>query len=251
AHDQLIRSERLAALGGLVAGISHEIKTPVGIGYTAVTHLETVTDQFMALYQQGGLRREALDNYLDNVTETTRLIKANIGRAAELILSFKNVAVDQTSQEKRRFNLKQCLHEIIISLGPQIRKTPHVVLIGCPDDIELDSFPGAISQIIVNLVVNSLIYAFADHQRGEITITAYVDHDRRVELCYQDNGCGMDEATLKQIYEPFFTTRRNQGGSGLGMHIVFNLVTQQLNGTIQCQSAPGKGTHFRIQFPFS
>ncbi|MBF0124636.1 MAG: GAF domain-containing protein, partial [Magnetococcales bacterium] len=207
AHDQLIRSERLAALGDMVAGISHEIKTPVGIGYTATTHLETATDRFVQLYRHGDLRREALDNYLDEVVESTRLIKTNISRAAELILSFKNVAVDQTSQERRRFNLKEYLTETLISLGPKLKKTPHLVTMSCPDDIELDSFPGALSQIITNLVINSLTYGICDHKQGKININVSVD-DNTIVLYYQDDGCGMSEQTLKRLYEPFFTTNR-------------------------------------------
>lgn len=249
AQNQLIQSERMAALGGLVAGISHEIKTPVGIGYTAVTYLESETVKLLAAYEQKNLQKETFDQYLENATEATQLIKVNLKRASDLILSFKNVAVDQTSQEKRRFNLKEYLEEILFTLHPKIKKTQHQVIITCPESIELFSHPGALSQIVANLILNSLTYAFENHESGEIRINAGITPDTHVFIHYQDNGKGMDKETQKKIYEPFFTTNRNQGGSGLGMHIVYNLVTQRLNGTIQCISAPEHGTQFQIQFP--
>ncbi len=249
AQTQLIQSERLAALGGLVAGISHEIKTPVGIGFTAITYLETETTKFKQLYQQGELQRETLDHYLANVTEASQLIKANLQRASELILSFKQVAVDQTSQEKRVFYLKEYLEEIVFTLRPKLKKTQHKVIIHCAETIKLNSHPGAISQIIANFILNSLTYAFDDHISGEIKIQAEIQNKNLVCLHYQDNGKGMLPETQNQIYEPFFTTNRNQGGSGLGMHIVYNLITQRLNGTIECRSTLGKGTEFFIQFP--
>ncbi|MBF0427382.1 MAG: PAS domain-containing protein [Magnetococcales bacterium] len=248
-QNQLIQSERMAALGGLVAGISHEIKTPVGTSFTAVTYLETEIVKLQAIYQQGGLKREELEHYLSNIQEATQLIKANLNRASELILSFKQVAVDQTSQEKREFDLGEYLKETVFTLRPQLKLTRHQVIIECPDKILLNGFPGALSQIISNFIINSLHYAFVDHEPGTITIQAGLKEDHSVFLHYRDNGRGMDEETLKRIYEPFFTTNRNQGGSGLGMHIVYNLVTQRLNGTIECFSTPGQGTHFQILFP--
>ncbi|MEO5334348.1 MAG: ATP-binding protein [Magnetococcus sp. YQC-5] len=249
AQDQLIQSERLAALGGLVAGISHEINTPVGSSYTAVTYLETETNKFHLTYQAGNLRREALDHFLANVIEATHLIKANLKRASDLILAFKQVSVDQISQEKRAFNVREYLEEIVFTLRPQLKTTHHQVIIECPARIELNSYPGALSQIISNLVMNSLSYAFGPEQHGTMRIHAGLLNRETVFLHYQDNGKGMDKETLKQIYEPFFTTNRNLGGSGLGMHIVYNLVTQRLHGTIEAYSTPGQGTEFRIQFP--
>ncbi|MBF0272616.1 MAG: PAS domain-containing protein [Magnetococcales bacterium] len=248
-QNQLIQSERLAALGGLVAGISHEIKTPVGTSFTAVTFLESEMVKFLAIYQQGQTRREDLDRFLENVSEATRLIKANLKRASDLILSFKQVAVDQTSQEKRRFDLQEYLEETVFTLRPKLKNTRHRVTVDCQPDLVLHSFPGAISQIVANFILNSLTHAFAPDAEGEITIQAGRTDDKTVFLRYRDNGRGMEAATLKQIYEPFFTTNRNQGGSGLGMHIVYNLVTQRLDGTIEAKSAPEQGTDFRIQFP--
>ncbi|MBF0627170.1 MAG: PAS domain-containing protein [Magnetococcales bacterium] len=249
-QNQLIQSERLAALGGLVAGISHEIKTPVGTSFTAVTYLESETVKFLSLYHHGNPRREDLDHFLENVSEATRLIKANLKRASDLILSFKQVAVDQTSQEKRRFDLKSYLEETVFTLRPKLKTTRHQVSIVCPEGIVLYSYPGALSQIVANFILNSLLHAFAPDQEGRIELVAGLTRNgATVFLEYRDHGQGMEAETLKQIYEPFFTTKRNQGGSGLGMHIVYNLVTQRLNGTIEASSAPGEGTMFRIQFP--
>ncbi|MBF0212444.1 MAG: PAS domain-containing protein [Magnetococcales bacterium] len=249
-QNQLIQSERLAALGGLVAGISHEIKTPVGTSFTAVTYLESETIKFLSIYQQGNPRREDLDRYLESASEATRLIKANLKRASDLILSFKQVAVDQTSQEKRRFDLREYLEETVFTLRPKLKTTRHQVRVECPEGVILHSFPGAISQIVSNFILNSLTHAFGKDQEGTIDIQAgWRLEGSTLFLNYRDNGRGMEAETLKQIYEPFFTTNRNQGGSGLGMHIVYNLVTQRLNGTIEADSNPGNGTEFRIQFP--
>ncbi|MEO5346936.1 MAG: ATP-binding protein [Magnetococcus sp. YQC-9] len=248
-QNQLIQSERLAALGGLVAGISHEIKTPVGTSFTAVTYLESELHKFLDLYHSGSLFREDLDGFLDNVSEATRLIQANLKRASDLILSFKQVAVDQTSQEKRRFDLKEYLDETVFTLRPKFKNTPHHITVTCDDGIVLYTFPGAISQILANFILNSLAHAFTSDVEGQIQIEAGLRDPSTVFLNYRDNGRGMEADTVKQIYEPFFTTNRNQGGSGLGMHIVYNLVTQRLDGTIETRSTPGGGTEFRILFP--
>jgi signal transduction histidine kinase len=248
AQEQLIQSERMAALGGLVAGVAHEINTPVGIGYTSITHLKSETAKFREKFRDGGLLVDDLENYLQEVDISSNLIISNLDRAGGLIRSFKAVAVDQTSQEKRTFNLQDYINEILLSLRPKLKRTNHVVDVICPNDISIDGYPGALSQIVTNLAMNSLIYGFDGVESGKIIIVASVDNGM-VSLLYSDDGTGMKKRTVQQIYEPFFTTKRNQGGSGLGMHIVFNLVTQKLGGTIECDSTPGKGTQFSIKFP--
>ncbi len=248
AQEQLIQSERMAALGGLVAGIAHEIKTPVGTSYTSNSYLTTQTNKFKEKFKKGGLLVSDLEAYLEEVDISTNLITNNLDRAGKLVKNFKEIAVDQTSQEKRTFNLKEYIEEILFTLSPRLKNSKHSVKLECPDNINLDSYPGALSQILTNLIINSLIYGFEGIESGEIKITGSVDHDN-VSISYSDNGVGMKKKIVKQIYEPFFTTKRNFGGSGLGMNIVFNLVTQRLNGTIECESAPGKGTRFNIQFP--
>ncbi|MBF0381492.1 MAG: PAS domain-containing protein [Magnetococcales bacterium] len=248
AQEQLIQSERMAALGGLVAGVAHEIKTPVGTSYTSSSYLKTQTELFKEKFAKGGLLVTDLEEYLEEAEVSVNLITANLMRAGKLVDNFKEIAVDQSSQEQRIFNLKEYIEEILFTLSPRLKKSEHVVKVVCPDNINLESYPGAISQILTNLIINSLIYGFEGIESGEITITGSTD-DKWVSISYSDNGVGMKKETLKQIYEPFFTTKRNFGGSGLGMNIVFNLVTQRLNGTISCDSALGKGTRFNIQFP--
>jgi signal transduction histidine kinase len=248
AQDYLIQSERMAALGGLVAGVAHEIKTPVGTGYTSSAHLQTETVKFKKKFASGGLKIKDLEAYLEEVDISTQLTMSNLKRAGELVQSFKSVAVDQTSQERRKYNLKKYIDEVILSLRPKLKHTQHIITVTCPDNIKLNSYPGALSQILTNLVVNSLIYGFEGIECGEIAIQSSVD-DGMVSLLYSDNGVGMKKKTVRQIYEPFFTIKRNFGGSGLGMHIVFNLITQRLNGTIVCESTPKKGTTFKIRFP--
>ncbi|MBF0444048.1 MAG: PAS domain-containing sensor histidine kinase [Magnetococcales bacterium] len=248
AQEQLIQSERMAALGGLVAGVAHEIKTPVGTSYTSSSYLQTQTDNFKEKFTKGGLTVSDLKAYLEEVDISTKLTITNLERAGKLLKNFKEIAVDQTSQEKRRFNLKEYIEEIVFTLSPRLKSSKHVVQVDCPDNISLDSYPGALSQILTNLIINSLIYGFEGIESGRIVISGSVD-SKNVSIFYSDNGVGMKKTIVKQIYEPFFTTKRNFGGSGLGMNIVFNLVTQRLNGTISCESAPQKGTSFNIQFP--
>ncbi len=248
AKDHLVQSEKLAALGELVAGVAHEINTPVGIGVTAASHLELKTREVGGLHQGGKLKRSDLESYLKTASESAGAILSNLTRAAELIRSFKQVAVDQSTQERRTFKLKEYIDGVLLSLRPKLKKTRHQVVVECPDDLELDTYPGAFSQILTNLVMNSLIHAFADQEQGEIRIRAAREAGT-LELRYSDNGCGMDDAIRSRIFEPFYTTRRGQGASGLGLHIVYNLVTQFLGGRITCESAPGRGTTFILHIP--
>ncbi|MBF0173799.1 MAG: DUF3365 domain-containing protein [Magnetococcales bacterium] len=245
---QLIQSERMAALGGMVAGVAHEINTPIGIGFTSATYLKNQTSLFRQRVDSNDLTYEHLHDYIDLATESSDLIEANLRRAAELINSFKMVAVDQTSQELRAIDLGSYLHEIILSLRPKLKHTRHVVDIVCLEQQTLATRPGAISQIVTNLVMNSLIHGFENLDRGNIRIEASLQGDE-VLLIYRDNGRGMNADAVKRLYEPFYTTRRGQGGSGLGMHVVYNQVTQVLKGSITCQSAIGEGVLFVIKFP--
>ncbi len=248
AQEKLVRSETMAALGGLVAGVAHEINTPVGIGYTAATHLETITRSFVKV-RWGVLEKdEKTARFLGQVAETSGMIIANLHRAAELIESFKKVAVDQTSQDRRVFNLRSYLDEILLSIKPTLKKSPHRIIIDCPRNLTINGHPGAVAQVLSNLLENSMHHAFKAGEAGRIDITAD-EKDGWCSLLYRDDGQGMERSAVKRIYEPFFTTRRGQGGSGLGMHIVYNLVTQKLGGEIYCQSAPKRGFECLIRFP--
>jgi len=247
AQKQLVESEKMAALGGLVAGVAHEINTPLGIGVTAASHLETESKRVAEAMRQNALKRSDLETYVGVADESSQLILRNLRRADHLIKSFKQVAVDQSSEQRRVINLREYLDEILTSLQPRIKKTRFDVQIHCPGDILVDTFPGALYQIFVNLMMNSIIHGFEGREHGAITIDASLVDDR-VILDYRDDGRGMSADVAARIFEPFFTTKRGQGGSGLGMHIVYNLVTQLLDGTVRCESAPDQGVLFRIEF---
>lgn len=248
AQKKLVESEKMASLGGLVAGVAHEINTPVGIGVTAASHLEDKTRRLLTAYEEGGLTRTALESYLVTCEESTRMILSNLSRAAELIRGFKQVAVDQSSEQRRVFRLGAYLREVLLSLRPRLKKTRHSVTVTCDTDLTMDSYPGAISQIITNLVLNSLMHAFAPEKAGQITITARSE-GANIRLVYADDGKGMAAEQLARIFEPFYTTMRGRGGTGLGLNVLYNLVTQRLGGTVACQSEPGCGTTFTMLLP--
>jgi PAS domain S-box-containing protein len=248
AQVQLVQAEKLASLGALVAGIAHEINTPVGVGVTAASTLQARAGHLRGLYEKEALRRSDLERFVQLADESTQIILRNLQRAADLIHSFKQVAVDQSSGERRRFGLKSYVDEILLSLRPKLKNTSHSVEVDCPDDIVLDSYPGAIAQILTNFVTNSLIHGFEGVQNGHIRI-AIRQGQGRVTLQYSDDGRGIAPEHLPRIFDPFFTTKRGVGGSGLGLHIVYNLVTQLLHGTIHVASEPGKGATFVIQLP--
>ncbi|MCP4691564.1 MAG: transporter substrate-binding domain-containing protein [Desulfobacterales bacterium] len=245
-RDYLVQSEKMAALGGLVAGVAHEINTPIGLGVTDASFLEETTREFSELYSADLLKRSDFEKYIKRATASASGILRNLERAAELISSFKQVAVDQTSDQRRRFALKSYIDEILLSLRPQFNKTSHTITVNCPGDLEIDSHPGAFSRIITNFVTNSLMHGFEGVEKGEIRLDVTTGGDELL-FRYGDNGRGMDEACVQRIFDPFFTTRRARGGAGLGMHIVYNLVTRTLGGRIECESAPGEGARFLIR----
>ena len=245
AQRQLLESEKMAALGGLVAGVAHEINTPLGVTVTAASHLR---EEAMRIARAPVLEPGDLAGFHATIGESSEIILRNLQRADRLIKSFKLVAVDQTTEERRRIELGAYLNDILISLGPSLKKTPHTVAIDCPEPIMIDTYPGALYQIVSNLVMNSLYHAYTPEQAGHISIGARLNGSA-VELTYRDDGVGMSDAVRARIFEPFFTTRRGQGGSGLGLHVVYNLVTQLLKGSIRVDSAPGAGTVFEISLP--
>jgi PAS domain S-box-containing protein len=224
AQDSLLQAEKMAALGSLVAGVAHEINTPIGTALTAASHLGERTDGFRALLQGGKLKKSDADRYLETATEASAIMVATIGRAAELIQSFKQVAVDQSTDIRRGFNLADYIGEILLSLRPRLRQTAHTVSVECPDDLEIDSYPGALSQVLTNFMMNSLVHGFSEGQAGTITICARLQDPDTVVIRYSDTGKGIPEKNIAKIFEPFFTTRRGSGGTGLGLHIVFREV---------------------------
>ncbi|MFP4534014.1 MAG: 7TM diverse intracellular signaling domain-containing protein [Desulfobacterales bacterium] len=247
-QDQLVQTEKMASLGGLVAGVAHEINTPIGVTVTAASFLAEKTQEVQKQIDDGRLSDQSLEKFLKSAGEISHTILNNLKRAAELIQGFKQVAVDQSAGSRRWFYIKAYLDEILLSLHPKFKRTSHTIAVTCDEDIEINSYPGVFSRIITNLVMNSLNHGFDGMENGRIDISVR-RVDGRLYLGYQDNGRGMPKETLDQIFEPFFTTRRSQGGTGLGMHIVYNLVTQSLGGEIACQSEPGNGINIRIIIP--
>lgn len=245
---QLVQTEKLASLGGLVAGVAHEINTPVGVGVTAASTLRSSAETLRSSYETNNLKRSDLSSFIDLTEESTRIILSNLQRASDLVQSFKQVAVDQSSSERRVFDLHDYVDEVLLSLTPRLKKTPHQMVVDIPPGLMVDSYPGALAQILTNLVGNALLHAFDDGRQGTCTITGKaVGGD--VELVFSDDGVGMPPDHARRIFDPFFTTKRGSGGSGLGMHIVYNLMSQMLHGCIRVDSTVGQGTRFTLTFP--
>ncbi|MEZ4663464.1 MAG: HAMP domain-containing sensor histidine kinase [Caldilineaceae bacterium] len=247
---QLVEAEKMAALGSLVAGVAHEINTPIGVGVTAATTLATETEQMRKQYTSGGLKRSALEEYLDMATQSSQMITTNLQRAAELVQSFKQVAVDQTSMEQRVFSVRKYLTEVMRSLEPTLKQHNLTIDIIGNDAIRINSFPGDLAQIITNLVVNSSLHGYTEGEAGHLQLRFETD-EKRLRLEYTDDGRGISADNLPRIFDPFFTTARHRGGTGLGLHIVYNLVTQKMQGTIRCDSNPGQGVRFVIKLPLT
>jgi signal transduction histidine kinase len=247
-QHQMVESEKLAALGGLVAGMAHEINTPVGIAVTAASHLVDRTAELRAAWQAGSMKRSTLDRFIESVEDAGRLILTNLERSNELVQSFKQVAVDQSSEARRTFTVRQYLDDIVRSLRPSLKRSPHLIEIDCDAGLSITSYPGALAQVVTNLVMNSVVHGYDTGVSGRIRLQAAA-HDDGIRLRYCDDGRGIPENVRQRIFDPFFTTRRSEGGSGLGLHIVYNLVTQRLGGTITVDSAPGEGTQFTVDIP--
>jgi two-component system, NtrC family, sensor kinase len=245
---QLVEQEKMAALGALVAGISHEINTPIGIGVMAASLLEEETRHFVALYDEDQMKRSDLSRFLQTAAESSAILLGNLNRAAELVQSFKQVAVDQSSEERRVFQLDSYLGDALIHLSPELKRGNHTVEIQGETGVTIESYPGVWAQIVTNLVMNSLMHAYEPEQAGRLIIDLRRENGRLL-FQYRDDGRGIPAENLGKIFDPFFTTRRGQGGSGLGLHIIYNLVTQKLGGVIRCESAEGRGTTFYLDVP--
>lgn len=249
-QSQLVESEKMASLGGLVAGISHEINTPLGVAKTSASHVEDELKKMTNSFSEGTLTKSSMEDFINQFSDGLHLLTANLNRASELMTSFKQVSADQSHDEMRTINLKEYLEETIYTLKPNLRRFQVAVLLDCEDNILIDTFPGAFSQITTNLIMNSLNHAYAPEDPGSINITVTQANDL-VLLTYNDDGKGMEESVLKKVFEPFFTTKRGNGGTGLGMHIIYNLVTMKLQGTIDVSSVVGQGSTFKLILPTS
>jgi len=246
-QEELILSEKLAALGGLVAGVAHEINTPLGVGVTAGSFLDEKIKTLESNFESGDLKRSDLEKFIKTGRESCTTILSNLTRAAELIKSFKQVAADQSSEIPRTFNLKTYIDEVLLSLRPKYKRTGHVIENHCPD-ISLFSYPGAFMQIVTNLLLNALTHAYEEGKYGHIRIGGRV-RGNTLTFTFDDDGRGIPPNAIDKIFEPFYTTIRGKGGTGLGLHIVFNTVTRTLGGTIHVESEVGGGTHFSINMP--
>lgn len=248
---QLIYSEKLASLGSLVAGVAHELNTPIGNALTITTTLTDKIKETRLDYEKGRLKRTDLDRLFATINEADLLLVHNITRAAELISSFKTIAVDQTSELRRNFNLEKILLELELTLRLQLKQRKINLVIDVDPGLNMDSFPGPLTQIIINLFNNALTHAFESRDQGLITLTARPDSIQPgyLMISFQDDGCGISKDNLLKIFDPFFTTKLGQGGSGLGLHISYNIIHGVLGGTINVQSVVDAGTEFLIKLP--
>lgn len=249
AQDRLVQTEKFAALGRLVAGVAHEINTPLGNSLTVASTFVNKTDQFEADAAAGNVRRSTLNEYLSASREAASQIMANLNHAVDLIQSFKQVAADRNFSDRRGFDLGQVTEQIVRSLRSGLRGHALTFSVDCEPNLAMNSYPGPYGQALTNLVLNSAAHAFPDHSRGSVRITTRSLDNANVEILISDDGCGMNQEIQRQAFDPFFTTRRDQGKVGLGLHIVYNIVTNRLGGRIDLDTKPGEGTRIRMIVP--
>ncbi|EPJ52174.1 MAG: hypothetical protein OFPI_15180 [Osedax symbiont Rs2] len=248
AQMQLVESKKMAALGSLVSGVAHEINTPLGVCITASSILDSLTEKLQLQFDENTLSQNSLKLFLQETEHCSSLISFNLGRAADLVQNFKQIAVDQSGEYLRSYNLKRYLQGILHTLQPKFNNSDFELDLCCVDDLEVYGDPSVLTQIITNLVINSLSHGFEKAVDGMINIKV-LRMGNSVQLIYRDSGCGISSENLEKIYEPFYTTKRASGSSGLGLNMVYNLVTQALAGSIICHSELNKGTQFTIEFP--
>lgn len=248
AHSKLVESEKFAALGGLVAGITHDVNTPIGVSVTATSVLNERLKEIDHKLENQTLSANDMKAFLAESKQSAELLTNNLQRASELIASFKQIAVDQTSEADRLININAYLNEIVASLKPELKKGLHTVNIDCPLNLEISIPAGALSQIFTNFIINSVIHGFDGIKNGIIDITV-TDNVDQIDIIYHDNGQGISKDQISQLFDPFYTTKRNVGGSGLGTNIAYNLVKQTLHGEITAHSEPEKGLTYNIRFP--
>lgn len=248
AQRELIVSEKMAALGNLVAGVAHEINTPVGTSMTAVSHLKDNLTPVSEALKSGKLTKSQLHEFIEANFESVEILDKCLQQAAALIRSFKMIAVDQSSEETRHINLDSYIKDVLLSLKPRLKRTKHIIDIDCPKELEIRCKPGIISQLITNLIMNSIIHGFDKIEQGSIKIKVR-DNKDTVFIYYEDNGKGVSKENMEKLFDPFFTTKRGQGGSGLGTHIIYNIITQSFGGTVNVKSNIGEGLCYEISLP--
>ncbi|TDR12600.1 PAS domain-containing protein [Marinomonas communis] len=247
-QDKLVESEKMASLGSLVAGVAHEINTPVGIGLTGVSQLVEECNGISQRYQDGTLTENDFEDFIHSAKEIAGIVEKNLERTAHLVRSFKQVAVDQTSEEDRQVNIKHYFEEVVFSLASVLRKASAKVTIECAEDVFVLTNPGLLSQVLTNLIVNSVNHGFKERETGCIHIAVSSVGEKELMLNYKDDGKGISKEHISKIFDPFFTTQRGAGGTGLGLNITYNIITNVLGGSIVCHSEEGKGVEFIIKF---
>jgi signal transduction histidine kinase len=250
AQDELVHSQKMASLGSLVAGISHEINTPLGIGVTSASGISEEVSMFHERFESGSMKKSDLEDFMLHVKDMSDILSQNLRRASELISSFKQVAVDQTDGKHRTIKIHDYVDEILNSLRPKFKNTSINVENKMPLDLSIYTEPGALYQILSNLIDNSLIHGFDSDSVGTISISGELVNDH-LKLKYEDTGKGIDESIKARIFDPFFTTKRGQGGSGLGLNITYNLITSTLKGRVDVSSKENRGACFEILLPMS
>ena len=248
-QETLVQTEKMAALGGLVAGVAHELNTPVGVCLTAASLMTEKTDELSRSFESGQLRKSKVQEYIETANEISGLIRSNLERAGDLIRVFKQVAIDPSEDERQIFRVRDHIEMAFGLLGEKMRPGGLVLAIDCAAELTIDGFPEALRQALTVLIDNASIHAYPDGAAGTITVAAAETAPGVITLSVADNGVGIRPEHLSRIFEPFFTTRRSQGGIGLGLHMVFNIATSVLGGRITCESQPGEGTRFTLTIP--
>jgi signal transduction histidine kinase len=247
----LIEAEKLAALGRLVAGVAHEINGPVGMSLTVASSLQRRCDEFVTKIARGEIRRSVFNEFLDGVKSAATQLLANLGRASELVQSFKQVASDRSRLERRRFDVGELTEQVLVALRPELRERGLVLEVNCEPNLVMDSMPGPYGIVLSNLVLNAMMHGFADRKQGTITVTAGALGADEIEAVISDDGCGMAPQIRHHAFDPFFSTRRHEGATGLGLHIVHSMVVERLEGRLSLVSEPGVGTTVRVILPRS
>ena len=249
-RNELVENEKMASLGRLVAGFAHELNTPVGVAVGAISHSDETLDQLDQLLTQDEVPEQLLNQRFQDLRESHTLALSNLRRAAELVHRFKRTSIDRGSAQKRIYQLRELINDVLISLHNSLKHTAVNVAVECRDDIQLYGTPGLLEQVLTNLITNSLTHGYENGKRaGQIHIKAEISKNHRLLIDFQDDGVGMPEEVRQQAFEPFFTTNREHGGSGLGLYVIYNIITQQMNGSIQILSTVNVGTEFKIDCP--
>jgi len=247
-RKDLIASEKMATLGELVGGVTHEISSPLSVSLVGTTFISDNTNELLTQYNNKNLDEEEFKAYIKTVQETSKSIVFSLNRIKDLVRSFKSIAIDQAIEDKRDYNVNQYINEVLVSLNSKLKLTNIKVTVDCDKGIEIDSYPGYLAQILINFINNSLLHGFKENEVGEIKINVN-ELPNEIQLMYSDNGKGLSEHEKKKIFKQYYTTKRREGGSGLGLHIVKSIVLEKLHGKINMQSEEGKGLSFTILIP--